>query len=698
MTPVAVYVAVPLALYLAVSWLVPEGSVRAALCAGLILLSVASVPVSHMRTYLLLRRPGDRKLWAWTTATGVALLVGEAADVARRLGAPMPDSTFTFISATAFLLAAVFGVFALWCFARPGQWSGAVLAGFAVDLLVLVLTAVLASLIILLPATRAGLEFSLGRVLLLSLYPSLVVAVAAYALIFKRTPWSKWEVALIAWLAILGLKHVLQFLWIDQSYWSPPGAPEVWVTDMFLILAYLAGAVAGILRIREASPAGAWDKGANTYPAWPSFVAPAVVVALVPLIYMRTMDRSWSDAEIWVAVGVAVVLGMATSVRAWLLQEENAQLQQHSTSDSLTGLVNHRHFHERLETELMRAQREGVPLSVALFDVDDFDRVNNIYGHQAGDRRLCSIAESIDLSSRTFDVACRTGGDEFALIMPDADPIAAYRVCLRIAERLAEEDGVCPEPSTLSAGIATYPEHAEERDEIVHRADGALYWAKYHEGGSVVIYDPDSVRALGPEQRIALLEEESYLNMVQMLAVAADARDPYTQRHSRDVADFAILLAEDLGFDEERIALLKTAALLHDVGKIGIPDSILKKPGRLSEEEYGLVQGHPELAVHILGSIPRQEILPWILSHHEHWDGGGYPQGLAGAAVPLEARILALCDAYDAMTTDRPYRGSMSHAEACEEIVACAGTQFDPDLAQRFVDLFSEHLATTVKQ
>ena len=192
-------------------------------------------------------------------------------------------------------------------------------------------------------------------------------------------------------------------------------------------------------------------------------------------------------------------------------------------------------------------------------------------------------------------------------------------------------------------------------------------------------------------QRIALLEEESYLNMVQMLAVAADARDPYTQRHSRDVADFAILLAEDLGFDAERIALLKTAALLHDVGKIGIRDSILKKPGRLSEEEYRLVQGHPELAVHILGSIPRKEILPWILSHHEHWDGGGYPEGLAGATAPLEARILALCDAYDAMTTDRPYRGSMSHAEACEELLADEPHEPQCACAQRAQEQQHEH-------
>ncbi len=531
-------------------------------------------------------------------------------------------------------------------------------------------------------------DASLDAVLVYFGAMSCALGIALFALV-RRTRFRLWHVLLVAAgaLTCAGAAYGLVSLARGYADMNLPRLPYLpWLLGFALI-----AAAAGVRAWSARTVQREYVIYVNEMSYRSTLIATAVFFLALPFFVNQIM--SWTGDPVGYysysgLIGVACLLAVLRNV---FVAVENAQLRQHSTSDSLTGLVNHRHFHERLETELMRAQREGVPLSVALFDVDDFDRVNNIYGHQAGDRRLRSIAESIDLSSRTFDVACRTGGDEFALIMPDADPIAAYRVCLRIAERLAEEDGVCPEPSTLSAGIATYPEHAEERDEIVHRADGALYWAKYHEGGSVVIYDPDSVRALGPEQRIALLEEESYLNMVQMLAVAADARDPYTQRHSRDVADFAILLAEDLGFDEERIALLKTAALLHDVGKIGIPDSVLKKPGPLSEEEYGLVQGHPELAVHILGSIPRQEILPWILSHHEHWDGGGYPQGLAGAAAPLEARILALCDAYDAMTTDRPYRGSMSHAEACEEIVACAGTQFDPDLAQRFVDLFSEH-------
>ncbi len=417
----------------------------------------------------------------------------------------------------------------------------------------------------------------------------------------------------------------------------------------------------------------------------PGLIATVVLFLSLPLLVYQI--QSWEGPRLgYIAYAIVLTLGCLVSVgRNALVVVENASLRRQSTIDPLTGLSNHRQFHERLEAEIVRSGREGIPLSVVIIDVDDFDRVNNVYGHRTGDERLRSIADSLTSSSRGFDAVCRIGGDEFALIMPSATAIEAYGVCMRVQERLGHGDGVCDLPVSLSMGIASYPEHAETRTALVHKADGALYWAKYHGRHQIVVYNPELIQALGPEQRISLLEEESYLNMVQMLAAAVDARDPYTRLHSNHVAGLAIAFAKDLEMDSATCELLETAALLHDVGKVGVTDDVLLKPTALTEEEMDLVKEHPSLAVHILGSIPKQEILPWIESHHERWDGSGYPCGLATEEIPLEARILALCDSYDAMTTNRPYRHALSQHAACAEIMRCVGTQFDPCLAERFI-------------
>lgn len=430
------------------------------------------------------------------------------------------------------------------------------------------------------------------------------------------------------------------------------------------------------------------------YSEHPTYVAGvlstlALFAALPGFVYQI---ETWSGEHLGYTVyAITLTLACMTAVaRSVLVVVENSGLRHRSTTDPLTGLSNHRHFHERLEEELIRSKREGIPLSLAIIDVDDFDRVNNIYGHRVGDLRLCAIGESVAASSRGFDIACRVGGDEYALIMPNADPLEAFRVCLRIQERVGHDDGVCPLPTSLSVGIASYPNHSLSREDLVQRADGALYWAKYHGRNQIVVYDPDLVRALDPASRISLLEEESYLDTVRMLAAAVDARDSYTQAHSRQVATLATCLATELGYEPVHCRLIETAALLHDIGKIGVTDEILRKPGALTDQEYAHVQEHPLLAVHMLASIAKKEILPWIAGHHEHWDGSGYPEGISGEQIPIEARILAVCDAYDAMTTDRPYRSAFTTERAQSEIAKCAGTQFDPVIATRFVEMLGK--------
>jgi HD-GYP domain-containing protein (c-di-GMP phosphodiesterase class II) len=216
-------------------------------------------------------------------------------------------------------------------------------------------------------------------------------------------------------------------------------------------------------------------------------------------------------------------------------------------------------------------------------------------------------------------------------------------------------------------------------------ADGALFHAKETGKDRVVVYDPARVPDLTARERIDRLELKARVSAVRALAAAVDARDQVTRFHSQNVAALALRLAEVLGFDEERARLLELAALMHDVGKIALSDSILTKPGPLDAAEWEEVRDHPVRGERILGATELVELLPWVRGHHERWDGTGYPDGLAGREIPLEARILFVCDAYDAMVSDRTYRSAMTPSAARAQIAACAGSQFDPHLAEELL-------------
>jgi diguanylate cyclase (GGDEF)-like protein len=465
---------------------------------------------------------------------------------------------------------------------------------------------------------------------------------------------------------------------------APAGLDSVF--DVPWLVAYASLTLAAVVRVRYRSvTSNVMEAGRRPSRRWiPVATVAMTFVAMPAFVYL---GLSWKGDPVgyWVFAGLAGLLGLLAIGRNAVLTLENTSLRARTVVDPLTELFNHRFFHERLAVEIERARREESPLALASIDLDDFDQVNNVYGHAAGDRRLRAVAEALRRAARSTDIVCRIGGDEFALIMPATSSVDAYKVCLRLQEAARFADPYCPLATGFSAGIAATPEHAESRDDLLRKADGALYWAKLHGREQIVVYDPELIVALGPEQRIELLEEESYVRMVQLLASAVDARDPYTQQHSRRVAALAVGFAQVLGMSEDHLERLRIAALLHDVGKIGVPDAVLRKPDRLDEAEYRQVKEHPHLAVRILQAIPHADILPWIRCHHERWDGRGYPDGLAAEDIPVEARILAICDAYDAMTSSRPYRPAMLTAEALAEIDANAGTQFDADLAELFV-------------
>jgi diguanylate cyclase (GGDEF)-like protein len=353
-------------------------------------------------------------------------------------------------------------------------------------------------------------------------------------------------------------------------------------------------------------------------------------------------------------------------------------------TDPLTGLGNHRHFHERLQRELAAAEESGATLSLCLVDIDDFKSVNDRYGHPAGDRVLGQVAARLRQGGESF----RLGGDEFAVLLPGLDERASVAIARSIVERVgaAELDHVGS--VTVSAGVATFPIQGVGRDELIRLADSALYWAKEDGKNRARTYEATQIELKQLQQLADGPDRAARYRAAASLAKAVDARDAYTGSHSERVGDLAARIARRLGADESQVELTRLAASLHDLGKLAIPEEILRKPGALNESERLVLQRHPQIGHRMLESLGVEPIAEWVLHHHERWDGDGYPNRLRGEEIPLGARIIFVADAYDAMTSERVYRRPLTPREALEELERCAGTQFDPVI----VEAFSEEL------
>jgi diguanylate cyclase (GGDEF)-like protein/putative nucleotidyltransferase with HDIG domain len=350
-------------------------------------------------------------------------------------------------------------------------------------------------------------------------------------------------------------------------------------------------------------------------------------------------------------------------------------------TDPLTGLGNHRHFHERLQRELTAAQEASQPVSLCFLDIDDFKRINDRFGHPAGDRVLSQVAGRLRQGGEAF----RLGGDEFAVLMPRAAEAPAVEAARSIVARIGELDLGHMGEITVSAGVATYPNHGVDRDAMIRLADSALYWAKEHGKNRVRVSRPDVVELADLRGLATGADRAARFRAAGSLARAVDTRDAYTGSHSERVAALTASIAERMGLPAEEVELTRLAGSLHDLGKLAIPEEILRKPGKLTDAERLVLERHPQIGFRMLESLGVDPVAEWVLRHHERWDGAGYPDGLAGDDIPLGARIIFVADAYDAMTSDRIYRDQVSEREAIEEIERCAGTQFDPDVVHAFL-------------
>jgi diguanylate cyclase (GGDEF)-like protein/putative nucleotidyltransferase with HDIG domain len=384
------------------------------------------------------------------------------------------------------------------------------------------------------------------------------------------------------------------------------------------------------------------------------------------------------------------VLGVLATQAAMAL--ENAQMHARAlaqaSEDSVTGLLNHRAFQMRLQEEIARVQRHGQSLAVMMVDLDGFGLINNTHGHQAGDAALVAVAAMLRDSVRACDIVARYGGDEFAVILPETGIDEVTSVAQRTSAAMAGlrvlDRGVTITVGA-SIGVAALPAHASTREDLVRVADQAMYAAK-RAGKGRVARPEDAALALEQDPTaLAAMLEHANMATVEALAAAVDAKDPYTRGHSQRVSAYAAAVAEAMGLSAAEIARVRLAGLLHDVGKIGVPDAILTKPGKLTAEEFAIIQQHPAIGERMLAGVPfLREILSAVRHHHERWDGRGYPDGLAGLALPRDAAILAVADSFDAMTSSRTYRAALPPSEARRRVREGSGMQFDPRVVAAF--------------
>ena len=358
-----------------------------------------------------------------------------------------------------------------------------------------------------------------------------------------------------------------------------------------------------------------------------------------------------------------------------------AEAREQADRDPLTGLLNHPAFYSRLDAEAARARREGTALAVVMLDLDGFKFFNDVYGHATGDEVLRLVADRLRAACRPYDTPARFGGDEFALLLPAVGRAAGEEIEARLRAALRgmscrAGEGAEAVPVSVSLGVALFPDGATDSHAVLRRADERLHWAKT--GGTV----EENARRV----RADAVDRVQGFSMLDALVAAVDNKDRYTRRHSEDVMEYSLMIARALGMGEAQQRAVAVSAQLHDVGKIGVPDHVLRKPGRLSDAEFEAVRQHPMMGAVMVQAVPGlEETLDAVRHHHERWDGAGYPSGLRGEETPLIARLMAVADAFSAMTTDRPYRQGMDRTVALDILAAGAGTQWDPACVAAFL-------------
>lgn len=379
------------------------------------------------------------------------------------------------------------------------------------------------------------------------------------------------------------------------------------------------------------------------------------------------------------------------------LERAHAELAALATTDPVTLLLNHRALIAAVDREISRSARLESPCAVVFLDVDHFKLLNDRFGHAAGDSALRDLGALARTTLRVTDMVGRWGGEEFVAVLPDTSRAEARLAAERLRSAIAAHSfcGDAEVRLTCSLGVAIYPEDGCSRAALIDAADRAMYTAKRFGRNQTFVADDPAVGALDDDAGSTADGNDLLADTVEALAVLVDERDSYTDTHATSVSELARRVAVELTCDSDAVATVVAAARLHDIGKVAVPDAILMKRGRLTDDEWCLMRKHPVVGADVLSRISAlRAIAPVVRAHHERWDGHGYPDGLAREEIPLAARVIAAADAFDAMVAGRPYREAIDPDSALAEIRRCSGTQFDP----RVVAAMERALETGVLQ
>ncbi|MEA2387640.1 MAG: hypothetical protein QOG41_413, partial [Thermoleophilaceae bacterium] len=392
-----------------------------------------------------------------------------------------------------------------------------------------------------------------------------------------------------------------------------------------------------------------------------------------------TLVRPKSDPFVEDELGLLGLLVDELAVAIQHARDYHERLEQ-AIRDPLTGLYNRRFFLEAVGKEMARTRRYDSPASLVLIDVDDFKDVNDGSGHAAGDQVLRRLGQVVERAVRPMDTFARIGGEEFGLLLPQTTQVDALLVADRIRVAVARAELIPGRRVTVSAGVASAPDDGVDADELHRKADCALYWCKQHGKDMCAVASEASEHPTGIEESASL---HHLYGMVEIL----DSGPLKTRAHSQTVAAYSVAIGRAMGLEPAQLIKLRRAALLHDVGKVSIPSEILNKPAALTDQEFEIVRGHSATGAQMLEHAGLRDESSWVRWHHERVDGRGYPDGLNGSELPLEARILFVADSFEAMTSDRPYRAGLSAEAAIAELEQCAGSQFDEDAVRVLVGL-----------
>jgi diguanylate cyclase (GGDEF)-like protein/putative nucleotidyltransferase with HDIG domain len=475
--------------------------------------------------------------------------------------------------------------------------------------------------------------------------------VAVLAIGFDRIPLWGFHVLAVGGTAVASAAI---YAWGTDSPYSP--LPYLWVTVYVFYFFPLRAAL-----VHLASVAAAF----------------AAVIAIE--------DPDYTPAAAWiVTVGTLLATGTLIAAVRTRMSDLLQSLTDAAHRDALTSLLNRRGFEEVFDSELERARRSDAIFSLIVGDLDHFKRVNDQLGHGAGDDALRRVAEALRETKRSFDSAARVGGEEFAILAPDTDEHGAYILAERTRVEIEQAFRNASVPLTVSFGIVCFPLHGQTAEALLQAGDQALYAAKRLGRNRSVISSAEvpGILARAPHGHHA---DNVELAMLLNLAEALDVRDSGNTTHCHRVARFAELIARELGLPPGAVERVRIAGILHDVGRVGVPDDLFKKRGPLSETEWAFVRSHPEVGARMVETTEFEEIGDWIHHHHERPDGSGYPDGLAGEEIPLEAEILAVADAYEAMTSERSYRPALDTERASLELRRGSGSQFDREVVDAFL-------------